>query len=215
MNFFFLFKYNKLIKISWKEIVNILKNDIGGFLCTNCHSVLDMEYLRVIDKIFDNEKICEKTRKNYLRVKKNFNLISDEMIKRVGNPLKKDVVIRGSYIKYLGAIYKLSKKGSVATNKTISNLLNIKYAGVKTFFLRRREFLEQYVNFDFGRPTQYSLNIRGTKLVSLINYFRNYYCSLEFDKCENCIFNKRFKCIATQPNQCPIIVNGNNLPFQF
>lgn len=136
------------------------------------------------------------------------------MVEKVIDPLKKKIKIRGNYIKYLSAIYELSKNGITASNNSISDYLKIGYQGVKTFFLRRRKLLEQYVNFDFGRPTKYSLNKRGIQLISLIHSFRDHYRSLELDECRSCKLNMGKNCSATQPYQCPIIIEGEYLPFQ-
>ncbi len=153
-------------------------------------------------------------RQDHLHIKRKFIRISKEMIEKVGDPLKKKNKIRGNYIKYLSAIYELSKIGITASNNSISDYLKIGYQGVKTFFLRRRKLLEQYVNFNSGRPTTYSLNNRGMQLISLIHSFRNYYRSLGLDECRSCILNMGKNCSATQPNQCPIIIKGEDLPFQ-
>ncbi len=47
---------------SCSEIVEILRKEGGGFICTNCHSVLDMEYFNILDAIYDDKEIAEKTR---------------------------------------------------------------------------------------------------------------------------------------------------------
>lgn len=199
---------------SCSEIVEILRKEDGGFICTNCHSVLDMEYFNILDAIYDDKKIAEKTRQDHLHIKRKFIPISKKMVEKVGDPLKKEIKIRGNYIKYLNVIYELSKNSITASNNSISDNLKIGYQGVKTFFLRRRKLLEQYVNFNSGRQTTYSLNKRGMQFISLIHSFRNYYRSLELDECKSCILNMGKNCSATQPNQCPIIIKGEYLPFQ-
>lgn len=199
---------------SCSEIVEILINEVGSYICTNCHTVFDMEYFDIIDDIYDDKEIAKKSKQDYFNVKEKFTPITKSEVKKVKDPLKKKFKIRGNYSKTLIAIYELSRNGIIATNKTISNYRRKDYSGIKSFFLRRREFLNKYVDFDFGKPTKYSLNNRGIQLVSLIYFFRDYYNSLEFDECKNCKFKMAKNCSANQPNQCPLIKKGGYLPFQ-
>ncbi len=55
-----------------------------------------------------------------------------------------------------------------STEKSISNYLGLEYSAVKSFFLRHRNFLEEFIIFSNGKPTIYSLKIKGEKLISKI-----------------------------------------------
>ncbi len=190
---------------SCSEIVKILRKENGAYLCSNCHTVYDMEYLNLINEIYDSKELIEKVKEDYHRTRMNFSTISDVMVDKVKDPLKKSINIRGQYKKYLLAIYNLSKKNIKITKKSISNHLGLDYSAVKSFFLRHRNFLENYINFSNGKPTFYSLKTKGKKLISKIEYFKNLYQSFQLEDCVNCNFNVRDKCIANSPNQCSIL----------
>ncbi len=86
--------------------------------------------------------------------------------------------------------------------------------GVKSFFFKRRDFLEHYVNFNPGRPTKYSLNDKGRNLVNLLNYFKQYYRSLELEECQGCDLNSKDEFRANQPDECSLIKLGKHLHFE-
>ncbi|KKL46961.1 hypothetical protein LCGC14_2340340 [marine sediment metagenome] len=194
---------------SCSEIVKTLKDEVGAYICSNCHSVFDMEYLELINEIYDDKELIEKIKTDYHKIKMKFTAISDKMINNVKDPLKKTINITGNYKNYLFAIYYLSNQGIDITKKSIANYLGVDYDAVKSFFLRHRNFLEKYINFPYGNPTIYSLKIKGLKLISEIEYFINFYQTFQLEECINCNFNVRKKCIANSSNQCshPIIKN--------
>ena len=85
--------------------------------------------------------------------------------------------------------------------------------GVKSFFFKRRDFLEHYVNFNPGRPTKYSLNDKGRNLVNLLNYFKQYYRSFKLEECNECELDSEDGCLAKRFDECPLIKLGNHLHF--
>ena len=199
---------------SCSEIAEILRKERGAYICSNCHTVYDMDYYNVIDEIYDNKEIVKNVKDDYHKLRINFTPISKTMVRNVKDPLQKIIVIKENIINYFTTIYELSQKNINATNKTISNYLGVDYSAVKSFFLRRRTFLENYLDFPYGRPIIYTLNHRGKFFVSLINYFKQYYRSLELDECQDCNLNSKKECLANNPDECSIIKLGNHLPFE-
>ncbi|MHA1489722.1 MAG: hypothetical protein ACTSRI_08705 [Promethearchaeota archaeon] len=200
--------------LSCSEIVEFLRSEHGAYICSNCHTVYDMKYFDLIDDIYDNQETAEKIKEDYHNVRRSFTPITRSMIRNVANPLKKSILITKNYEKYIIAIDDLSNQSIDATNNIISNKLGIDYSGVKSFFLRHRDFLKHYIDFFYGNPTRYTLNSLGEALVFLINYFNDYYSSLELDECKECSLNTGERCSATAPNQCPLIKEGKHLHFK-
>jgi len=199
---------------SLSEIVELLREEKGAYLCSNCHTVYDMEYYNVIDEIYDNKEVSNRVKDDYLNVRKKFKPISEINIRNIKDPLMKKIKIRDSLIKYIMLIYEFNKTNVDATNETISDHLGVDYSGVKSFFFKRRHFLEHYVNFNSGRPTKYLLNDKGRNLVSLLNYFKQHYRSLELEECQDCDLNIKGECRANQPDKCPLIKLGKHLHFK-
>ena len=199
---------------SLQEIVEILRNEKGAYLCSNYHTVYDMEYYDVIDEIYDSKEVSKQIKDDYLNVRKKFKPISERMVKNVKDPLMKTIKIRENFINFITVIHEFNKTNIDATNETISNHLGVDYSGVKSFFFKRRNFLERYVNFFYGRPTKYSLNDKGKNLVDILNYFSQFYRNLELKECHECNLNTKDKCTANHSDECPLIKLGKHLHFK-
>ncbi|TFG17071.1 MAG: hypothetical protein EU531_04390 [Promethearchaeota archaeon] len=197
------------------EIADILEKEKGVYICSNCHTVLDMDYYDIIEDIYDSEEIIKKVKDDYHRVKNRIEKISKISLQNIKDPLTKNKIfaIRENVIVYFNAIYELSQENINITNKSISKKSGIDYSGVKSFFFRRRDFLKRYINFDIGSPTIYKLTQKGENFVSLINYFRRHFQTLELNECVDCKYRRENECIANKPDQCPFIKSGTHLPF--
>ena len=96
------------------------------------------------------------------------------------DPLKQSMRISDSFEKYLTAINRVSKSGCLVTNKALANELSLLVYGViGRFFKRNRVVMKQYVEIDkTKRPTVYTLTNKGEEVISLIQYFKEYYNSI-------------------------------------
>jgi hypothetical protein len=199
---------------SLPEIADLLRKEKGAYLCSNCHTLYDMEYYNVIDEIYDNKEVSNRVKDDYLDICNRFKPISKTMVRKVKDPLMKTIKIRDNFISFITVIYEFNKANIDATNEMISNHLSVNYSGVKSFFFKRRDFLKRYVNFSYGKPTKYSLNDKGRNLVRLLNYFIQYYRALELDECQDCDLNSEDGCKANHSNECPLIKLGKYLHFK-
>lgn len=162
---------------SCSEIVKILEKERGGYICSNCHTVIHYEGLHLLDKIYEDKKIVEKILKDYGFVSKNFTLIhNDDSLIR--DPLNKTLKITESIERYLTAIYEISKSGRDVTVYSLADYMGISSSSISNYFYRKKDVITQYIDIKAGRPTKYVLNNKGRECVSLIYHFRDYYNSL-------------------------------------
>ena len=104
-------------------MIRILEEEQGGYVCSNCHTILDSEkYIPILNEIYDNENIISKVIEHYNLARKRFKIIEYKRIV-IENPLKQSVKISDSIFTYLMAIDSLSKTHQKVTNKMLVDYL--------------------------------------------------------------------------------------------
>ncbi len=165
---------------SCSQIVTILEGERGGYLCSNCHSVIHYKKLHLLDEIYENKELVRKICKDVDCVKKNFTHIHSNKLK-VNEPLKKEFRSTGRIEKYLTAIDEISKKGDEVTISRLSRYMGIKAPSISNYFYRSKDIIKRYITVKSGtknKPTKYFLSEMGKDALSLINHFREYFKSI-------------------------------------
>jgi len=174
-------KISKLSKyLTCTEIIEILEKEEGGYLCSNCHTVLhNNKYIPILHEIYDDKNIIKRALEDYNNARKKFKTITTKGID-IKNPLEQSIRITDGIENYLTAVYEISKSKQIVTNTSLckylgysSNTIPLKY------FNRNEKILKQYVNINKAtRPTTYSLTKKGLEAVNLMVYFKKYYKNL-------------------------------------
>jgi len=164
------------------EIVKILEYERGGYLCKNCHSVIQYTRndLNLLKKIYDDNNIATDILNDYKVVKKRFRIIENSS--KIDEPLKNENEISKTLIRFLEAVYFISKKGDKITIKRIMDYLGLSVGGVSAFFKRNWSFIRNFLSVEYKDPkfstsykNIYYLTDEGTMYIELIYYFINYY----------------------------------------
>jgi len=173
--------FTKLSKyLSCSEIIRILDEQEGGggFICANCHEIIHFDkHVHLLNQIYEDKNIIKKVLEDRNRVLQKFTPIHKSS--EIKDPLKQSMRISDSFEKYLTAIYRVSKSGCLVTNKALASELSLLVYGViSRFFKRNKVVMKQYVEIDkTKRPTVYTLTNKGVEVISLIQYFKEYYNS--------------------------------------
>lgn len=162
---------------SCSEIVKILEQERGGYICSNCHTVIHYEKFHLLDEIYENKNVVKRILEDYNSVSKNFTIIHYNS-SLVGNPLKKNFKITESIERYLTAIYEITKSGHDVTVYTLAEYLKISSSSISNYFYKKKNVITQFVDIIAGRPTKYFLNNNGIETILLIYHIRDYYNSL-------------------------------------
>ena len=169
-----------LYDLPCSKIVQILEKERGGYLCSNCHSVIHYDkYIPLLDKIFKDNNVVNKILEDYERVSKKFTVISS--IKLIRDPLKTSKKNYDSLERYLTVIHEISKSGLVVITSALADYLKISISPVHNFFRNWGVFIRRYVNIIVGQgssQSRYILTDEGKEIISLIYHFKNYYKSL-------------------------------------
>ncbi len=166
--------------LSCSDIVEILKKEDGGFICSNCHTVLhNKKYLRVLDKIYDSKEIIRKVKYNYEMAIKKFTPISKINFK-LENPLDKPKKVTDSLYTYLTAVWECSKLKKEVSNHDLTTYLGYSSGNtVKKYFRRNFDLIRNYVKItQEGNKPLYKITERGILAVQMMNYFKEYYSSI-------------------------------------
>ena len=164
--------------LSCSEIIKILKQEIGGYLCSNCHTVFHYKHLHLLDEIYEDRNVTNSVLTDFNIVVRNFKLIQN--IDSIKDPLEKSDIITPNIEKYLTAIYKITESGQEVTNRALRDYLGLSRQTITDFFTKNmsNSFFRQCIDIINGTapmPTKYILNVKGRKVVSLIFHFRDYY----------------------------------------
>ena len=169
------------------EIVKNLEQEKGTDSCGNCHSVISYNHSKnykneFLEKIFTDNSHLVKVIEDISRTNEKIrNLFFNSSIK---NPLKRKIMIKENFIKYLNAIFELSQLGDKVTPNRIKNYIGVHRSAVLQFFREKVSFIEQYINIEDGiqgnlsNTIEYSLTDFGKKTVKLLSHFKDYYKSL-------------------------------------
>ena len=167
---------------SCSEIVKILEYENGGYLCKNCHFVIQYSRLdlQLLNTIYEDKNTVKDILKDYNYVKKRFKLLKDESI--IEQPLNKTIDINESLIRYLDAFYEISQQGLNIRIKNLMNYLGLSVGGVSAFFRRHWSFINYFIDTKYKDPKSftsfkntYVLTEMGKNYIELIYYFRDYY----------------------------------------
>ena len=152
----------------------------GGFLCPNCHRVIHKD-MSIIDKIYDEpnmvKKICEDNRNTIRKHEQNLVYYRDS----IKNPLKPQRDRHETFLKYLIALYEISRskrKQEGVTRKEIKNYLRLGTKSRGIYVFENREVTRHYLKIVDGSPIKYYITEEGKRIVRLIYYFRDYYKNL-------------------------------------
>lgn len=168
------------IGLSCSEIVKILKAEHVGFICGNCHTVI--QYVRdesILNQIYDNKEIVNKIIADYKQVHRKFKTINDEK-SLIKDPLKKAPLINDNFIKYLFSINETSKSEREINANVLSRYLGVSTGAVRHFLYDRGDLLKPFIKVVQDKPKtlkRYSLTDYGKKAIALLQHFRDYYRS--------------------------------------
>ncbi len=169
-----------LYDLPCSEIARILEQEKGGYICSNCHTVMHYKHIHLLDKIYNDDEIVKRVLDDFNKVNKKFAIISRK--KAIRDPLKKDIIIDESIKRYLNALYEISLSENEVTSTALMNYMGLtKTRPIHIFFRRKNDILKHYVNVKIGRgrhPTKFILTKEGREAVKLIQHFRDYYSSL-------------------------------------
>ena len=163
---------------SCSEIAQILEQEMGMYICSNCHTIFDYEKFHLLDKIYEDKNIVKEIFDDYNDVSRKIRPFHSTS--SIGDPLKKSSLISSEIEQYLTAIYEISKSGRHVTHYTLADYMGIHPTSVFNFF-NRNDIIRQYVNIKIGRanyPSKYILNKEGREAISLISHIRDYYRQL-------------------------------------
>ncbi|MFX1377299.1 MAG: hypothetical protein ACFFA0_15985, partial [Promethearchaeota archaeon] len=168
--------------LSCSEIVKILKAEHVGFICGNCHTVIqNLRDFSILNQIYDNEEIINKIHDDYNRVLNKFKPIKDEY-SLIKDPFSKNPLINDNVIRYLFAINEISKSEQDINTNVLSDYLGVSSRAVRHFFCDRYNLLNPFINIWQKKPKtlkKYSLTDYGIKKIAVLQHFRNYYGSLQ------------------------------------
>jgi len=172
---------SSLFHLYCSKIVNILEEEKGGYVCANCHNVLDFKNVHLADKIYEDNKITKKVLTDYNSAQNKFQLIRTKGLS-IKNPLEKTTRNNKSFETYLYAIYNISNSGIEVTNDVLAQYLNIKNTNSLWNYFNRNDFIKELIDIHKGKQghtlTKYTLNNKGVKVIYLLEHFKEYYNSL-------------------------------------
>jgi hypothetical protein len=176
---------SRLYSLTCSEILKILNDESGGYLCSNCHMVLHNFNVNIMEEILENNKILENFKKDISRVRENFQKIEINEL-NIHDPLNKEIYVSKKMSNYLLAIYRINKNEQIATNKTISNILGLNSGSVHSYLniTHKEDFFREYININqakrggLHKPSTYLLTEKGIKLVKQLINIRRFYESL-------------------------------------
>ncbi|MFX1453193.1 MAG: hypothetical protein ACFFCM_20335 [Promethearchaeota archaeon] len=166
---------------SCSEIVEILKNEIGGYICSNCHTVIQYKLIHLLEDIYENKFIENKIIEDYKNAQYKFTTMDKIKGVVIYDILEKKVKINETFDRYLTAIYEIS---NFKSDVTISDL--IEYTGfdqstIHRFFYKNSDLVRQSIEIKVRgapKPTIFSLTEKGREYLSLIYHFKNYYSNI-------------------------------------
>jgi hypothetical protein len=163
---------------SCSEIVKILEFEKGGYLCKNCHSVIQYTLKeQLLDVIYDNQQIAKNVLEDYINVKNKYKLLKDTGI--VGDPLIKTLDISETLLKYLDAFYDISQDSKDITIQKLMKNLKLSVGAVSAFIRRNWAFINNFLNVKYKDPESftsfkniYILTEKGKNYIELISFIR-------------------------------------------
>ena len=170
------------LELSCQEIVEILKEETVGFICGNCHAII--QYYNDFDvllRIYEDSDMVLKIIDDYESALDKFKILDDKNV-MIGEPLKKSYLVNDNIIRYLFAIYDIANKRIEANAGIISDYLGVSSRAVRHFFYDRYNLLNPFIKIVQDKPKTlkiYSLTDYGKKTIALLQHFRDYYNSVQ------------------------------------
>lgn len=160
------------------EIAQILKFEEGGYLCKNCHSVINYSTnrLKLLKNIYDNKTLEKKVLEDYNFVKRQFKPIKN--INSVGEPLKKNILIMDVLKEYIDAFYEISQRKAFITVPDLKEYFkNHRHESTIRRTLKKNKFFRIFTDVVIGKQNlkKYNLTQKGKIYIELIHYFRDDY----------------------------------------
>jgi len=161
-----------------------LEYEKGGYLCKNCHSVIQYSLLdlQLLNNIYKDKYKVKDILKDLNNVKQQFKLLRNE--DKIEELLNKTIDINENLIKYLEAFYEISLQGQNITVKNLMKYLGLSVGGVSAFFRRHRSLITYFTDIKYKDPKYftsfkdiYVLTEKGKNYIELIYYFRDFYKS--------------------------------------
>ncbi|MBA7553472.1 hypothetical protein ES705_46064 [subsurface metagenome] len=166
---------------SCPEIAKILIQEKGGYICSNCHTVIEYKLIHLLNDIYENKNIVKKILNDYNSTHRRFTLMNDLSDVVTKAPLKKSLHINETFERYLTAIYEISKSKNEVTISDLARFTGLKPVTIYKFFKKNSRLLKLSLEMKIGvapTPTRFILTEKGREFISLIYHFKNYYSSL-------------------------------------
>ena len=162
------------------EIVKLLEKQKGGYICRDCHRTIHTKRER-INMIYDDYDRVKIEQIDYDNTIKGFldNLIYSK--NSIRNPLKTQFDRHDSFLKWLLALYDLSKNKGFNEGITRQELReHLNNRGAYKYIFEKRKISEKYIKIVAGRQTGgestlYYIKPEGKKIIHLIKYFQEYF----------------------------------------
>lgn len=160
--------------------MRLLEDQMGGYICRNCHRTIHTKRERIYS-IYDDPDRIEIEEMDYDKTVNDFlnNLIySKNSIKK---PLKAQFDRHDTFLKWLLALYELSEMKGFKEGITRQDLrVHLNNIGAYKNIFEKRKISEKYVKVVAGEPTGrkatlYYIKPEGKKIIHLIKHFQEYF----------------------------------------
>jgi len=159
------------------EIAQILEYEKGGFICRNCHNVLEykLDFLDLLEEIYHKKNIIQAIRDDYNSTNQKFQIFHTPP--SIKNPLSINTQITETYEKYLNAIYDLTHQNRIITIANLAQKLDCNRSTVLGILKEKEDFFNIFLNKEIGknRLKIFILTERGNNYIELILYLKEYY----------------------------------------
>jgi len=159
------------------EIAQILEYEKGGFICRNCHNVLEYKlgFLDLLEEIYHKKNIIQVIRDDYNSTNQKFQIFHTPP--SIKNPLSINTHITETYEKYLNAIYDLTHQNRIITIANLAQNLDCNRSTVLGILKEKEDFFNNFLNKEIGknRLKIFILTEKGNNYIELIHYLKEYY----------------------------------------
>lgn len=162
--------------LSCQEIVDVLKGETVGFICGNCHTVIqNYQNSDILFRIYNNSDIVSDILNDYESALDKFIIVDNKDL-IIKTPLKKEYPIFDRNIEYLFSLEAIIDSESEANNGSIASYLNISEDAVRSA-MRNEVYSSFLAVFQSNKKGQkrYQLTEYGKKALKIMHYFKNYY----------------------------------------
>jgi len=171
---------SKVYHLTCSEIIQIIIKEQGGYVCSNCHRLIHYnKFIPLLDDIYKDKNMIKRITNDYNRILRAFAPIEGVDIRMKG-PLIKPTLDTDSFMKFLIAIYEISKMGKEVNNTELKEYLSYHdVSSITGFFRRKADIIGNYISVIKGvsksSPTKYKLNEKGKNVISLFYKFMDFY----------------------------------------